>query len=141
VKRVLIALPMLLAAGALAAGCAAEDTSGDASSSSSSASTKTSSKKKTVTCDSSKRCDQRLVVRRVKNGQVKLGMTKSQVRAKVGRPSDASNSSTQLPSIAGGNETMSTSIWTYSPKLADYGDLQTVVLQFTNGKLDSKSTV
>jgi hypothetical protein len=82
-----------------------------------------------------------LVVRRVKNGQIRLGMTKSQVRARISRPSDASNSSMQLPSIDGGNETMNSSVWTYSPKLADYGDLKTVVLQFSNGKLDSKSTV
>lgn len=134
-KRLIVVLP-LLAAGALAAGCAAEDTGSASASDSSSTSTTAKSKAKTATCNTSKRCDQKIVVRRVKNGQIKLGMSKSQVRAKIGRPSDASNSSMEL-----GDEVLNSSMWTYSPKLADYGDVQTVVLQFSDGILKSKSTV
>lgn len=73
--------------------------------------------------------------------KVKVGMSQKKVKSLVGKPDDTTSSETEVPEMDEEtyevtNRTMTMDTWTYGNLITDES---TWVLQFTDGKLDSKT--
>jgi hypothetical protein len=69
---------------------------------------------------------------------VKTGMSKSEVKSLLGKPSDITRDETDLGELGG---VIKTEMWSYDNRGGSAMDLNGFMFTFTNGKLDSKSSL